>query len=69
MAKQKVDTETGELIDVTPENSKEILISARNLKRIQNKKKSLSDKEKEARHELIEAVRDAGLQPLENGDE
>lgn len=67
MAKKKVDTETGELIDVTPENQKAILEFAKQLKRVQAKKKSLADDEKSIRHELIEAVHEAGLQPLENG--
>lgn len=67
MEKQKVDTETGELIDVTPENCKEILSLAKQLQKIQAKRKSLSDDEKVTRHKLIEAVRDAGLQPMENG--
>jgi hypothetical protein len=67
MAKEKVDTETGEMFDITPENQKEILAFAKQLKKVSAKKKSLADDEKVARHELIEAVRSAGLQPMDNG--
>jgi hypothetical protein len=55
------------LIDVQPENTKEIAKAARLYKEHQANRIAAFDKEVEAKQKLLQLVKEANLQPLEGG--
>ena len=68
MAKTKIETgEQGSLIDVQPQNAKEILKAAQEFKKASLKKTKAKEAEDACKATLLDLVKEAGLQPLENG--
>jgi len=70
---EKVGTREGnegeqlDLIDINPENAKEIVAIARQYKKHQAARMEAGSKEKTKKEELKAFIRDANLQPLEDG--
>ena len=56
-----------DLIDVAPENAKEIITAAREYKAAQVKRIAALEREVERKQELLSLVRDANLQRLKDG--
>ncbi len=56
-----------DLIDVAPENAKPIIKAARIYKSLQLKRISALNEEVKQKHRVLELVKAAKLQPLENG--
>jgi hypothetical protein len=70
MGKAKEAKEKGEqldLIDVAPKNAKAIIAEARLYKENSSKRISYLVKEKEHKHNILELVKAAKLQPLDGG--
>ncbi len=68
--KKKKETESGEqleLIDVSPENAKPIIAAARAYKKHQAVRLSALAKEIKQKQVILELVKEAKLQPLDNG--
>lgn len=55
------------LIDVNPENSKEILAAAEEYREWQNKRVAALAKEKEFKQKILDLVKTANMQPLPDG--
>lgn len=72
MAKSKKESKPSEgeqldLIDVAPKNSKEIVQVARNYKKLQAKRIEILDREVAEKQKLLDLIKDANLQRLEDG--
>jgi len=70
MGKKKETTEKNEqldLIDVHPENAKEILRVAKTYKRLQKERLTISDKQVNAKQKILDLVKQAKLKRLEDG--
>lgn len=58
-------TEQMDLIDVTPENQKDILATAKAYKKVQKRRIEALAEEKTLKTELLELIRQADLQPVD----
>ena len=67
MAKTQKKEKQLALIDIEPKNMKEILKKAREYKNAQTQRLSWLASEKEFKHEVLALVKEAKLQPLEDG--
>lgn len=64
---KKEPNEQLDLIDVHPENAKEIVACAKRYKRVMKKRVEYLAEEVEAKKQLLELIHEAGLQRLEDG--
>ena len=65
--KKKVEQEQLDLIEVRPQNAKEILVAAKAYKKIQTVRISAGAKEEEEKQKILALVKEANLQPFPDG--
>ena len=68
MAKKKTsEGDQGYLIDIHPENKKEIIATAQSYKRAMSQRVKFLDEEKGFKTKLLGLIKEAGITPLEDG--